>query len=431
MDDRSGRATERREDGGKLKAPRTSVGWERRDGGVSRRQFLRDSLAGLGTLSLGGGFLAGPGGASAAEGIVAAARPVYRGAHVVIIRYGGGARRRESIDETHTWSPFLRHELTRRGTLFPLMEIASNQGVETGHGQGTLNILTGAYGAYRDVNHRLLGERFEPVAPTLFEYLRKSFAIPEHQALIINGEDRIDEEFYAFSNHHLFGVGYRSNVLSLYRFKTHLLRRRLEQGGQSAEERRRMKAELGKMESLDGRVDTRAPQSKAMEGFWDRWRDYYGEDGLRNPRGDRLLTELALRAMRQLHPRLMMIHYQDCDYVHWGNLNHYTRGIQIMDQGIRQIVEFADRDERYRDNTVFVIVPDCGRDASPLRAVPCQHHFTRASREIFALLLGPGIGRGKVVDRHAEQIDIAPTVAAIMGFNSAHTEGRVLEEAFA
>ena len=42
--------------------------------------------------------------------------------------------------------------------------------------------------------------------PTIFEYLRRHYDVPEHQALIVNGEDRINEEFYTFSNHHLFGV---------------------------------------------------------------------------------------------------------------------------------------------------------------------------------------------------------------------------------
>lgn len=37
----------------------------------------------------------------------------------------------------------------------------------------------------------------------------------------------------------------------------------------------------------------------------------YGDDGLRNARGDRLLTELAVQALTQLQPRLMMVNYQD------------------------------------------------------------------------------------------------------------------------
>lgn len=39
-----------------------------------------------------------------------------------------------------------------------------------------------------------------------------------------HGEDRGDEEFYNFSNHRAFGANFKSNTLSLRRFKTFLLR---------------------------------------------------------------------------------------------------------------------------------------------------------------------------------------------------------------
>ena len=72
-------------------------------------------------------------------------RPEYRGPNVIIIRYGGGARRRESIEAGTTYSPFLCHELVKRGTLFKRMEITEMEGIETSHAQGTLFIITGKY----------------------------------------------------------------------------------------------------------------------------------------------------------------------------------------------------------------------------------------------------------------------------------------------
>jgi hypothetical protein len=134
-----------------------------------------------------------------------------------------------------------------------------------------------------------------------------------------------------------------------------------------------------------------------VTAFWDRWRAHYGDDGLRNPRGDRLLTALAVRALRELRPRLMMVNYQDPDYVHWGNPSHYTRAIQVIDDGLQRLVDTVEADPFYRDNTVFVITPDCGRDANPLMSVPFQHHFnSRAAHETWAVLFGAGIERGRV-----------------------------------
>ena len=363
-----------------------------------------------------------------------AQRLEYGGPNLIIIRFGGGARRRESIDPEHTYSPFLCHELIPRGTLFKNMLIDSFQPsrkVDTSHGQGTLYLLTGKYEKYRDVHGQFLGQRFEAPIPTVFEYLRKSYAVPEHQTLIINGEDRTHEEFYNFSNHHLFGVNYRSQTLSLFRFKEYLLRRQLSEGRWNDKKMERKKKELSEMESVDYRARGRGITTSKIEEFWDRWRLHYGESGLVNPRGDRLLTELALRALKDLRPRLMMINYNDCDYVHWGYMSHYTRGVAVMDQGIREIVAWVESDAEYRENTIFVIVPDCGRDNNPFSAIPCQHHFgSRSAHEIFAVLLGPGIARGAVVDHRVDQIQIAPTIGELMGVETACSEAGALAEAF-
>ena len=356
--------------------------------------------------------------------------PEPRGPRVILIRFGGGVRRREAIVPEHAYAPFVCRELTRRGTLYPRMVIDSMEGLNTSHGEGTLNLLTGRYDRYQDVENGFLKARFEPRVPTLFEYLRKTARIAPHETLIVNGEDRPDEEFYTFSNHAGYGIDYRSNVLSLYRFKRWLFERQFADGALSEKQRTALIDQLAKWEKADLRSRGKGSQGPAMDGFWERWREHYGESGLVNPRGDRLLTALTLRALKELRPRLVMVNYNDCDYVHWGYYSHYTTGISIMDEGIRELVAAVEADPEYRDNTVFVIVPDCGRDSNPMSAVPCQHHFnSKSSREIFALLLGTGIARGVVVDRIVRQVDVAPTIGQLMGFRTEHAEGKVLEEA--
>jgi len=398
--------------------------------GFPRRKFLKGMVAG-GALAVGNPLLLSRGLAAVPD----LSRPAYGGPNVILVRFGGGARRRETIDPDQTYAPFLCHDFTKRGTLFSRMEIDSftpTVGVDTSHGQGTLYIITGKYEKYADVTHKFLAERFEPKVPTLFEYLRKSFDVPEHQTLIVNGEDRSNEEFYTFSNHHLYGINYRSNTLSLYRYKTYLLRRSIQAGKWEGKELEKKRKELAKLEAVDYRNAEPNGQGPELVQFWERWRAYYGETGLVNPRGDRLLTELSVRALKELRPKLMMVNYQDCDYVHWGNLTHYTRAISIMDEGLKQLVATVDADPEYRGNTIFVVVPDCGRDNNPFVDVPCQHHFnSRSAHEIFAVLVGPGVARGGVVDRRVDQISVAGTIAKLMGFKAEQAESRLLEEAFA
>ena len=83
----------------------------------------------------------------------------YDGPNVILVRFGGGVRRAETIDEATTFAPYLRHVLAGRGVFIPDMRIAQLDGVNTSHAEGTLNLLTGRYLAYRDAGSRFLRDR--------------------------------------------------------------------------------------------------------------------------------------------------------------------------------------------------------------------------------------------------------------------------------
>ena len=78
-----------------------------------RRRFLHTTAAGAAGVFLGS----------------AARTSSYAGPNVIVLRFGGGARRRETIDAEHTYSPLLCHELAKRGTLYAGMEISSAEGI--------------------------------------------------------------------------------------------------------------------------------------------------------------------------------------------------------------------------------------------------------------------------------------------------------------
>lgn len=357
---------------------------------------------------------------------MAASAKTYKGPNIVLIRFGGGVRRAETIDEAATFAPYMRKVLAKRGTLIPNMNIDNLQGGNTSHAEGTLNLLTGRYEAYRDAGSKLLEDRLEPTEPTLFEYLREAYDVPSHQALLINGEDRPQEEFFTYAIDGHYGINFRSEMLSLHRYKVYKFARILEEGGLIDKDREKVETAYAQLLAKDKR-EIVPNQSDAVQRFWAKWRDHYGDDGFKNPRGDRLLTELSLWAMRELKPKLMMVNYQDPDYVHWGNASHYTRAISVIDDGIRQIMNALDHDETYRDNTLVIITPDCGRDANPLMSVPFQHHFNSgAAHEVWALVVGPGVAKGRIYDRAVDQTAIASTIAAAMGVRAERSEGDIL-----
>ncbi len=385
---------------------------------ISRRDFARGLAA-----------------ASTAPGLIdpdsAVAAPAYAGPNVVIVRFGGGVRRRETIERGTTFAPTLLNVLAPRGVLVPNVAIAQLDGVDTSHAEGTLNILTGRYRAYRDAGSPFLAQHLEPTEPTLFEALRRAYAVPAHQALLINGEDRPQEELFSHGVHKAHGFDYRSEVLSLYRYKLWRLRAQLATARGTDAELTAARTQLARLEKQDfrGSAVRQVPQ---IEEMWRQWQRNFGDSGLKNPRGDAALTELAVWALRLLRPRLMMVCYQDTDYVHWGNPSHYTRAITAIDKGLERLVAAVDADPEYRDRTVFVVVPDCGRDANPLMSVPFQHHFnSRSAHEIWALFFGARIVKGRVLDKAVDQTSIAATVGALTGARMGRAEGRILDEVVA
>jgi hypothetical protein len=59
--------------------------------------------------------------------------------------------------------------------------------------------------------------------------------------------------------------------------------------------------------------------------------------------------------------------------------------------------------------------------------IPFQHHFnSQASREVWALIFGPGIRKNRVYDREVDQTSIAATLANIMGVKAERAEGDII-----
>jgi hypothetical protein len=101
-----------------------------------------------------------------------------------------------------------------------------------------------------------------------------------------------------------------------------------------------------------------------------------------------------------------------------------------MDLEVKRLVSEIEALPAYRDNTVFVVVPDCGRDNNPYTSVPCQHHFgSRSSHEIFALFFGAGIPKGVTVAKTVSQAQVAATIGGLMQFKTSFAESNALEEA--
>ncbi len=172
--------------------------------------------------------------------------------------------------------------------------------------------------------------------------------------------------------------------------------------------------------------------------FGSAWRGFQlGDPG---NSADSVSSRFLHRAMDSLHPRLVMVNLGDID--HYGHID--TLGGSMYHQSIvdadSMVYEFYKHiqatppysDTFYRDKTVLLITSDHGRHDDAHGGFKAHGNWDHGCRHIGFLALGPGIAQGRVVtDLARDQIDIVPTVAAILGFPAPFAEGDVMDELFA
>ncbi len=153
---------------------------------------------------------------------------------------------------------------------------------------------------------------------------------------------------------------------------------------------------------------------------------------------DTASVRLLHRTMDSLHPRLVLLNMADVDTKgHTGIYSDYLTAIRVADSLIYDIwrhiqAEGPYSDTFYRNRTVLLVTSDHGRNDDAHGGFAGHGEWDHGSRQLGLLALGPGIARNRIVtETSADQIDILPTVGALLGFPVPFAEGRVMTELFA
>lgn len=332
---------------------------------------------------------------------------------VIVITFGGGARDQETFaPEGQENIPHLLHELIPQSSFFTHV---ANQGI-LGHYVATASLATGVYETLNNFS------AIPPEHPTVFEYFRKDLKRPPSDAWVVapsNGFNRIGE-----SECRSYGPGLGARVvlpkhlLSAATFGTatdyeHLLRDNYEtplyapQIGGSEFELRQLETIL-KLSVDDFRAHARTLSSP-----------------------DELSVYIAKRLMRQESPSLLWITMHDIDIAHSGAYSLYVDAIQRTDRLCAEIWKAVQNEAEYAGNTTLLILPDFGRDADEdPGGNGFQHHRTgdAASRITWMIALGAGTRQGVVYDRPLQSIDLVPSLGAMMGFSTALSQGKPIQE---
>jgi hypothetical protein len=156
--------------------------------------------------------------------------------------------------------------------------------------------------------------------------------------------------------------------------------------------------------------------------------DYFN-DPLVPTSGDELTYFMTMEIMSRLAPPLLLVNFWDIDVAHFGAYSLYLEAIRRTDRLVHGLWQHAQSLPAYRERTTLIVVPEMGRDGDP-SGNGFQNHRSgdESCRRVWLLAVGAGVPHGLVSPRPIRTLDVAPTVARVLGFKMPEGQGRPLSE---
>jgi hypothetical protein len=232
---------------------------------------------------------------------------------------------------------------------------------------GHSTMLTGAWQMYP--NHAEGGELLQtrPWEPTIFEYARKQLGLPQSETWCVVGKRNCMESNWSI--HPEYGQNYGANIV-------------------------------------------KAPEGEVTMD------------------SDSLTVDAVMDVLDQDSPSLVFVNLQAVDALgHNGDYDLYLEAIRRADRAVKRIWERIQIDPVYAGRTTLIVSTDHGRH-DPDRGDFMGHGgICHGCQHVMCLVAGPDTPAGIEVSRMTLQVDLAPTMAALMGVDAVYAEGQVLREA--
>lgn len=177
--------------------------------------------------------------------------------------------------------------------------------------------------------------------------------------------------------------------------------------------------------------------SDAVNGYYD---DPWGLGNLMN--GDLYNVFYAEKVLSQFQPELLVVNLTGVDVCH-NDFTQYCNNLRLADWGVSHLWNTIQNTPGMED-TILIVAPEHGRNYNPNSIVDAygryalDHTNDNTSREIFALVCGPsGVIKqnNEISSIYGESVDILPTIANILGFDTdipvGLLDGEVLNDVYA
>jgi len=143
------------------------------------------------------------------------------------------------------------------------------------------------------------------------------------------------------------------------------------------------------------------------------------------------VTEYFKAKIPDVHPNMVFVNLGDVDECgHEAEWHYYVDAIRWADFHVWEMWQALQEELRYRGKTYFIVTTDHGRHVPERGGFPQHGCFCELCRHSFMLLIGPGIKEGFVSDAQHSELDLAPTIGKIMGFETPASTGTAIDEIF-
>ncbi len=125
----------------------------------------------------------------------------------------------------------------------------------------------------------------------------------------------------------------------------------------------------------------------------------------------------VVQTLKTQKPNLLLVQFKGPDSnAHANNWEGYISSIQETDSLVYQLWKILQSDKVYQNNTAFLITNDHGRHVDGHKNGFVSHgDQCEGCKHISLLALGPDFSKDRLVTEEYELVDIAPTVAALLG----------------
>jgi hypothetical protein len=146
---------------------------------------------------------------------------------------------------------------------------------------------------------------------------------------------------------------------------------------------------------------------------------------------DELSLFVTRRVMRKVSPSVLWVTLHDIDVAHTGAFSLYLDGIRRSDMICAELWRTIQSKPEYKDKTNLLIFPDFDRDSGGDAGKNGFQHYRTGdalSRTTWMMALGPDVRQNTLVTRPIESIDLAPSVAALLGCDARMAHGKLIGE---